>query len=35
VTHIPGVENEVADALGRMDRAGDYSLKEEFFRWGV
>jgi ribonuclease HI len=28
VTHIPGVENEVADALSRMGKVGDYSLKE-------
>jgi hypothetical protein len=34
VTHIPGVENEAADALSRMDRVGDYSLKE-YFRRGV
>jgi hypothetical protein len=32
VTHIPGVESDVADALSRMDRVGDYSLKQEYFR---
>jgi hypothetical protein len=35
VTHIPGVENGVADALSRLDRVGDYSLKQEYFRRGV
>jgi hypothetical protein len=35
VTHILGVENEVADALSRMDKIKNYSLKEEYFRWGV
>jgi hypothetical protein len=32
VTHIPGVENEVVDALSRVDRVADYSLKQEYFR---
>jgi hypothetical protein len=35
VTHTPGVENEVADALSRLDKVGDYSLKQEYFRRGV
>jgi hypothetical protein len=35
VTHILGLENEAADALSRMGRVGDYSLKQEYFRRGV
>jgi hypothetical protein len=31
VTHIPGANNTVTDALSRMDRVGNYSLKQEIF----
>ncbi|KAA6357861.1 MAG: hypothetical protein EZS28_046611 [Streblomastix strix] len=31
ITHLPGVKNEIADALSRLSRAGDYKLKEEIF----
>ncbi|KAA6364048.1 MAG: putative reverse transcriptase, partial [Streblomastix strix] len=32
ITHLPGVRNEIADALSRLSRAGDYKLKEKIFR---
>ncbi|KAA6372115.1 MAG: putative reverse transcriptase [Streblomastix strix] len=32
ITHLPGVKNEIADALSRLPRAGDYKLKEKIFR---
>jgi hypothetical protein len=35
ITHIPGVENRVGNALSRLDRVGDYRLKQEYFRRGV
>jgi ribonuclease HI len=35
VTHIPGIENVMADALSRMDRVGDYSLGKEWYDRGV
>jgi hypothetical protein len=35
VTHVPGVNNTTADALSRLDRAGDYALKMEVYRQGV
>jgi hypothetical protein len=35
VTHIPRIDNGVADALSRMDKVGDYGLKVEYFRRGV
>jgi hypothetical protein len=35
ITHVPGVENVTADALSRMDVAGDYELKLEFYQRGV
>jgi ribonuclease HI len=35
VTHIPGVKNATADALSRLDRAGDYELKTEMYRRGT
>jgi hypothetical protein len=35
ITHVPGVENVTADALSRMDMAGDYELKVEFYRRGI
>ncbi|KAA6395159.1 MAG: hypothetical protein EZS28_009317 [Streblomastix strix] len=31
-THLPGVRNEIADALSRLSRAGDYKLKEKIFK---
>ncbi|KAA6367671.1 MAG: hypothetical protein EZS28_036802 [Streblomastix strix] len=31
-TQLPGVKNEVADALSRLTRSGDYELKEKIFR---
>jgi hypothetical protein len=33
--HRPGVENETADALSRLKRAGDYYLREEVFQRGL
>ncbi|KAA6374254.1 MAG: hypothetical protein EZS28_030218 [Streblomastix strix] len=30
-TYLPGVKNEIADALSRLSRAGDYKLKEKIF----
>jgi hypothetical protein len=35
ITHVPGVENVTADALSRMDTAGDYELRSEFYQRGV
>jgi hypothetical protein len=35
VMHLPGLENTLADALSRMDSAGDYSLKQEYFLLGL
>ncbi|KAA6358788.1 MAG: putative Transposon Tf2-6 polyprotein, partial [Streblomastix strix] len=32
ITHLPGVTNEIADALSRLSRAGDYKLKEKIFQ---
>jgi hypothetical protein len=32
VSHVPGVENGLADSLSRMDAAGDYELKTEVFQ---
>ncbi|KAA6364142.1 MAG: hypothetical protein EZS28_040332, partial [Streblomastix strix] len=32
VTHLPGVKNEIADALSRLSSAGDYKLKEKIFQ---
>jgi hypothetical protein len=32
ITHVPGVENILTDALSRMDVVGDYSLTQEMFR---
>ncbi|KAA6360885.1 MAG: putative Gag-Pol polyprotein, partial [Streblomastix strix] len=32
ITHLPGVKNEIADALSRLSRAGDYKLKEKIFK---
>ncbi|KAA6395502.1 MAG: hypothetical protein EZS28_008976, partial [Streblomastix strix] len=32
ITHLPGVRNEIADALSRLSRAGDFKLKEKIFR---
>jgi hypothetical protein len=31
VTHIPGASNTKTDALSRMDKVGNYSLKKELF----
>jgi hypothetical protein len=35
VTHIPGKDNSLADALSRMDRTGDYELKTEYYLLGT
>jgi hypothetical protein len=35
VTHIPGIENVMADALSRMDRVGDYGLGKEWYERGT
>ena len=35
MTHVPGVENGLADALSRMQSAGDYQLKAEHFQRGL
>ncbi|KAA6375674.1 MAG: putative Transposon Tf2-6 polyprotein [Streblomastix strix] len=32
ITHLPGVKNEIADALSRLSRAGDYKQKEKIFQ---
>jgi hypothetical protein len=32
VSHVPGIQNDLTDALSRMDSAGDYELKEEIYR---
>ncbi|KAA6310565.1 MAG: hypothetical protein EZS28_056291, partial [Streblomastix strix] len=32
ITHLPGVKNEITDALSRLSRAGDYKLKEKIFQ---
>ncbi|KAA6395236.1 MAG: hypothetical protein EZS28_009237 [Streblomastix strix] len=32
ITHLPGVRNEIADALSRLSRAEDYKLKEKIFQ---
>ncbi|KAA6371781.1 MAG: hypothetical protein EZS28_032693 [Streblomastix strix] len=32
ITHLPGVRNEIADALSRLSRAGDYKLMENIFK---
>ncbi|KAA6363146.1 MAG: hypothetical protein EZS28_041328 [Streblomastix strix] len=32
ITHLSGVKNEIADALSRLSRAGDYKLKEKIFQ---
>ncbi|KAA6374217.1 MAG: putative Transposon Tf2-6 polyprotein [Streblomastix strix] len=32
ITHLPGVKNEIADALSRLSRAGNYKLKEKIFQ---
>ncbi|KAA6376069.1 MAG: hypothetical protein EZS28_028405 [Streblomastix strix] len=32
VTHLPGVKNEIADALSRLSRAEDYQLIEKVFQ---
>jgi hypothetical protein len=33
--HLPGKANGVADALSRLERVGDYALKQEMFEWGL
>jgi hypothetical protein len=35
VMHIPGVDNSFTDALSRMDRAGDYLLRQDIFDHAV
>ncbi|KAA6374180.1 MAG: hypothetical protein EZS28_030291, partial [Streblomastix strix] len=32
IIHFPRVKNEIADALSRLSRVGDYKLKERIFR---
>ncbi|KAA6399693.1 MAG: hypothetical protein EZS28_004780 [Streblomastix strix] len=32
ITHLPGVKNEIANALCRLSRADDYKLREKIFR---
>ncbi|KAA6374301.1 MAG: hypothetical protein EZS28_030172 [Streblomastix strix] len=32
IIHLAGVKNEIADALSRLSRAGDYKLKEKIFQ---
>ncbi|KAA6399441.1 MAG: hypothetical protein EZS28_005039 [Streblomastix strix] len=32
ITHLPGVKNEIADALSRLLRAGDYKLTKNIFQ---
>ncbi|KAA6365577.1 MAG: hypothetical protein EZS28_038897 [Streblomastix strix] len=32
ITHLPGVKNEITDALSRLQRAGDYKLKEKILK---
>ncbi|KAA6361917.1 MAG: hypothetical protein EZS28_042555 [Streblomastix strix] len=32
ITHLPGVKNEIADALCRLSRAGNYKLNEKIFQ---
>ncbi|KAA6398276.1 MAG: putative Transposon Tf2-6 polyprotein [Streblomastix strix] len=32
ITHLLGVRNEIADALSRLSREGDYKLKKKIFR---
>jgi hypothetical protein len=34
-THLPGVENGVADSLSRLSRSGDYSLDLHVYRKGI
>jgi hypothetical protein len=33
--HIPGISNTLADGLSRLDRAGDYELKDEIFQTAI
>jgi hypothetical protein len=35
MSHVPGVDNDFADALSRMDTAGDYELLPDVFQDGV
>jgi hypothetical protein len=35
MSHVPGVDNGLADALSRMDTAGDYELLRDVFQDGV
>jgi hypothetical protein len=35
VAHIPGKDNDLVDALSRMEVTGDYELKAEFFERGL
>ncbi|KAA6376899.1 MAG: hypothetical protein EZS28_027574 [Streblomastix strix] len=32
ITRLPGVKNEIADALSRLSTVGDYKVKEKFFQ---
>jgi hypothetical protein len=35
MSHLPGVDNDFADALSRVDTAGDYEFLPDLFRDGV
>ncbi|KAA6387097.1 MAG: putative reverse transcriptase [Streblomastix strix] len=32
ITHLPGIKNEIAEAISRLQRAGEYKLKEKIFQ---
>jgi hypothetical protein len=34
-SHIPGISNTLTDGFSRLDRAGDYELKQEYFQLGI
>jgi hypothetical protein len=34
-THIPGIQNTIADALSRLDTTGDYELRQEIYQHGI
>ena len=35
VTHVPGIQNTLADALSRMDLVGDYQLKLNVYKQAI
>jgi hypothetical protein len=35
VAHVPGVQNDLTDALSRMDASGDYELKTEIYEKAI